>query len=315
MENEQKADMENVDLEWLAQRTLSAEEMMQNWIRYQKLRHEYPEYFGLKSTGLASLDYILGGGVEYGQYVLVGGAQKSGKSTLLKHIAKSYGEQDVNSVFLSAEMTNMQVGTMFVSEATQIDRTRIRGLGLKDADWEIIEDKARDISKLSITFNYGFSTVKDIVECIDQVEYITQRPVKAVFGDYIHLMESKAGSNRQEQIASISRSLKLLTMTRKMPMAVFMAAQLNRESVKGVVIEMTSFLGSGQLERDMDIGLIIHNVKDDDGDIVPNEKQITVVGSRETDTGECRVSYNGSTATLSNHLKIVQNQKESYWNP
>jgi replicative DNA helicase len=129
-------------------------------------------------------------------------------------------------------------------------------------------------------------------------------------------MESKQGRTRQEQIASISRRLKLLSISRDWPMAIFMAAQLNRESVKGTVIEMTSFLGSGQLERDMDIGMIIHNIEDDDGDALPNAKMISVVGSRETDIGECRVSYNGATATLGDHVKIVQDKKKgSYWQP
>jgi replicative DNA helicase len=298
------------------QRTLSASELMVTWQAYQRLRHEQPELFGLKSTGLASLDFILQGGVEFGQYVLIGGSQKSGKTTLIKHMANAYGEQDVNSIFFSAEMTNMQLGTMFVSGATGIERSRIRGLGLEVEDWEKISEAAPDIGRLSLTFNYGFSTLTDIKNIIMEIESVTGRPIRAIFGDYIHLMEGPGGFNRQEAIAWISRGLKMLSITRELPMAVFFAAQLNRESVKGGLIQATAFLGSGQLERDMDIGMIIHNVKDDiDGKDIPNVKQITVVGSRETAVGECRVNYNGATATLSNQVKIVQGQKESYWYP
>jgi replicative DNA helicase len=298
------------------QKTLSSTQLMVVWKAYQRLRHEKPELFGLKSTGLASLDYILQGGVEFGQYVLVGGAQKSGKTTLLKHLAQSYGEQDVNSIFFSAEMTNLQLGTMFISSATQIERSRIRGLGLEVEDWDMIENASENIGKLSLTFNYGFSTLRDMINVINAVESVTGRPIRAVFGDYIHLMEGPKGMNRQEQLAMISRGLKTLSITRELPIAVFFAAQLNRESVKGAVIEATSFLGSGQLERDMDIGMIIHNVKDEiDGKDIPNQKQITIVGSRETGVGECRVSYNGTTASLSNNVKIVEGQKESWWMP
>jgi len=299
----------------LTQRTMSAGQMVLTWKAYQRLRHEKPELFGLKSTGLASLDFILQGGVEFGQYVLVGGAQKGGKTTLLKHIAKTYGEQQVNSIFFSAEMTNMQIGSMFVSGATQIERSRIRALGLNAQDWEKIDAVEEEIRDLSLHFNYGFATIKDIKDVVKEVEKVTERPVRAIFGDYIHLMESKIGGNRQEQIASISRRLKLFSITHHMPVAVFMAAQLNRESVKGTVIEMTSFLGSGQLERDMDIGMIVHAVKDDDGDDMPHQKQISVVGSRETGIGECRISYNAETATLGDNKKIVSGQKDDYWYP
>lgn len=297
------------------ERTLDTSRLLLTWKAYQKMRHEKPELFALKSTGLASLDHILQGGVEFGQYVLVGGAQKGGKTTLLKHIAKSYGEQDVNSIFFSAEMTNMQIATMFISGATNIERSRIRAIGLESKDWETIDESIAELEHMPMHFNYGFASVKDMKSVITEVEKITERPVRAVFGDYIHLMEDSTSHSRQEQIAHISRQLKLMSITRKYPMCVFMAAQLNRESVKGTVIEATSFLGSGQLERDMDIGMIIHNVLDEAGDVVPNQKQITVVGSRETGVGECRVMYNGSTATLSNNIKIIEGQKDDYWMP
>ena len=41
------------------QKTLNAAELMTAWKSFQKLRHEHPELFGLKSTGLASLDHII----------------------------------------------------------------------------------------------------------------------------------------------------------------------------------------------------------------------------------------------------------------
>ena len=62
--------------------TVSSKELSSQWIQIQKHKQEHPELYRLKSTGLAALDKILGGGLEPGQFVLVGGAQKSGKTTL-----------------------------------------------------------------------------------------------------------------------------------------------------------------------------------------------------------------------------------------
>ena len=73
--------------------TLSSAELVKQWMEWQKLRHERPELFGLKSTGITDLDKIIGGGIELGQLVYVGGGQKSGKTTLLMRINKAFMKQ------------------------------------------------------------------------------------------------------------------------------------------------------------------------------------------------------------------------------
>ena len=303
----------------MANRLLYANELTTEWLAYQRLRYQYPEKFALKRTGLKQLDLILEGGIELGQYVLIGGAQKAGKTTMLLKVAKSFGEQGVNSVIFSAEMSNMQLGTMLFSTISGVERSKIRKLGLEIADWGLLETAAGEIGHLSIAFDYGFSSVRDITKIIPEIEAKTQMPVQAVFGDYIHLMEDPdSRGSRQDEIASISRSLKRMALNAKFggvghdPMAVIFAAQLNREAVKGRLIQATSFLGSGQLERDMDIGLIIHEVEDEiNKRPIPNIRKITVVGSRETPVGDCEIMYNGATATLSD--KVTVQTKERYW--
>ena len=303
----------------MANRLLYADELASEWMDYQMLRYKHPEKFALKRTGLKQLDLILEGGIELGQYVLIGGAQKSGKSTMILKVAKAFGEQLVNSVIFSAEMTNMQLGTMLFSTISGVERSKIRKLGLEIADWAKLESATGEIGRLTVAFDYGFSSVKDITKIIPEIEAKIKMPVHAVFGDYIHLMEDPdSRGSRQDEIASISRSLKRMALNSKFggiehdPIAVIFAAQLNREAVRGHLIQATSFLGSGQLEREMDIGFIIHEVEDEVSKRpLPNIRKITVVGSRETPVGECEVMYNGSTATLSDKVTVLT--KERYW--
>ena len=303
---------------------LYADQMAVVWPEYQRQRHANPEKYALRSTGLRQLDVILAGGIELGQYVLIGGAQKSGKTTLLMKVAKTFGMQRVNSILFSAEMTNMQLGTMLFSTYSGVERTKMRALGLEIADWEKIEVAGKEIEKLTLAFDYGFSTINDIVYIIPEVEAKTGIPVQAIFGDYIHLMEDPTpGNNRMNEIARISRGLKRLSNSLRDkegnfhdPMAVIFAAQLNREAVKAQIIESTSFLGSGQLERDMDIGMIISKMKDDITATRDHKflRKVTVVDSRETDVGDCIVAYDGATATISDKINISTNKPTSeHW--
>lgn len=281
--------------------TLTSKEMKHFWLERQQLRRDNPELFALVSTGLKGWDNILGGGVEYGQMLVVGGAQKSGKSTLLLHLAKTWAQQGINFLWCGAEMTNMQIGTMLFSNISGISRTKIRAIDITISDWSELLVAGEEIEDYSGYWNYGFATMGDIYKTIKEVEEKHDTRIKAILIDYLQLMDApEAGRNRTDQLAFLSRSMKKLTVNRKEPMIVAVAAQLNRESIRGHIVDANAFLGSGAIERDMDIGVIVDPIKDEytPGQYLPNKKKIVVVGSRETAVDNCDVFFDGATATF-----------------
>jgi len=295
------------------QTIITSDELQRNWIAYQKERHAHPELYGLISTGLADLDEILGGGIEKGQYVLIGGPQKSGKSTLLLCLAKAFGEQDKNILWFGGEMNNMQIGTMLFSNISRINRTKIRAIDLRFEDWSKLEEAARTISRMPIYWNYGFTTIDDIVAGIEYVEATYEITIDAVFADYIQLMESK-GATRPEQLQTINRSMKRLTLRQGKPLAVIAAAQINRTSIRGRIVDANAFMGSASFEQDMDIGMIITSREDDiSGKDSKNMKDITIVGSRETGVGTISVLHNGAIAFVGNLISQRDITGQLYW--
>jgi len=108
----------------------NSKQLSAEWLALQKHKHAHPELYKLKSTGIPTLDNILGGGIEPGQFVLIGGAQKSGKTTLLSCMTESLAKQGMNVLFLSGEMTTIQNANLFFSRLARIDRTRIRAVDL-----------------------------------------------------------------------------------------------------------------------------------------------------------------------------------------
>lgn len=282
--------------------TISSKQLAQDWLGLQKHKHENPELYGLKSTGIKSLDKILGGGIEPGQYVVVGGAQKSGKTTLLSCMAESFSKQGLNVLYLSGEMTTIQMANLFFARLARIDRTRIRAVNLDQSDWVRLETAASKLEHYNIWWNHGFSSVTDINNIVTEMELLYQVEFDAILIDYIQLMEApeiKSSGNRTSELEYISRNLKRRTNIGAKPKIIVTAAQLNRASIRGNLYDANSFLGTGSLERDMDAGMIIKSVTDPiTGVEDKHSKEIVVVGSRETDIGTCRVFYNGSIAEL-----------------
>lgn len=290
--------------------TLSSKQLSKIWLAHQRHKHENPDLYGLKSTGIESLDKILGGGIEPGQYVVIGGAQKSGKTTLLSCVAESLSKQGMNVLYLSGEMTTIQMGNIFFSRLSRIDRTRIRAANLDDEDWVRLERAGEKLEKYNIWWNHGFSSVTDISTIVTEMETVHNIEFDAILIDYIQLMEApeiKSAGNRTAELEYISRNLKRRTLMGKKPRIIVVAAQLNRASIRGNLYDANSFLGTGSLERDMDAGMIIKSVTDSiTGVEDKHKKEIVVVGSRETEIGSCQVFYNGSIATLEDIDEDIQ---------
>lgn len=296
---------------------VTAKEMSVKWPDYQRKRQNEPEKYRLFSTGLKVLDAKFSGGHELGTYNLIGGAEKDGKTTLLMHIAESYGKQGLNTLFFSNEMWDMQIGSMIFSTFSKVERTKIRALEMDASDWKKIETAAEEIEQLTLTFDFGTFDINNVPDAIRKVEAITGKPVQAIFCDYFHLFEDVGfRGNKVDELSGISKKFKRLTHMDDFLRTVWVAVHINREGVKGHIISASYLLGTGALERDADSVSIIHKVKDPVGtndEWLPNVRAITVTTSRETGIGECRVEFNGATASLSDKIEVVTKPPPRNW--
>jgi replicative DNA helicase len=295
--------------------TLSSPQLVEKWIELQRNRHEHPNLFALKSTGLLGLDNILGGGIEWGQYVIIGGPQKSGKSTLMQHMALEDAKHGDPFLFMSAEMTNMSTATRLFSNIARIAKDKIRRIELGTQDWEDIERAAETIKEYQGYWNYGFSKIEDIKAVKQKILKEKGVHVRKLYIDYFQLMEgSSQGNNRVEQLAAISRGFKRMCVEEGELNILIVSSQLRRESIRSHTTDANSFLGTGALERDMDVGIIISELKDESGKgEIPNARRLTVVGSRDTDVGFCDITFRGETATIRDRVRDKAAVSLDYW--
>jgi replicative DNA helicase len=278
--------------------TLNSKEFISGWKALQAKRKANPEKYRLRSTGLRALDRILGGGVEYGQVIIYGGAQKVGKSTLLQHTAKHFGLAGDPFGFFSLEMHNTALATRLLCDMSGVEKDRIRSIEWSDSDWERLEAEADIVENFDSWWSYGVPTVTAIKQILTDIRDETGVLVNTIFVDYMQLMSHPGKSMRQEELSAISRAFKRMSIEMEEPMLVFLAAQVNRDAAKNQIISANTFLGTGDIERDMDVGVIMHTINDDDGKPREDVRQLTVVGSRETSVGTAPIRFNGKTSSV-----------------
>ena len=228
------------------------------------------------TTGMTDFDTLLDGGFVPGQLVCVGARPSVGKTAFCSGVALSAAQAGAATLFLSFEMTEREM-TGRIQRQFGIHRLDDLDAVNSLAGWPLFVREAA-----------GWSI--DRLEC-EVRRYARRHDVKIVFVDYLSLVRSRdARLPRHEQVADISRSLKMLAL--KSGLAVVAAQQLSRNIEKRTDRRplMSDFRESGSIEQDSDILIGIDRpVRPDEGE--RTEAKLYLMKHRNGETGNLNLSF------------------------
>ena len=253
-----------------------------------------PQAAAGQPTGFSGLDKILVG-MGPGDLILVGARPGMGKTSFTMNIATKVALQSKKTVCVfSLEMSAEQLVSRMLSSEALVDSYAIRSGDLSNEDWEKI---ARASSVLS--------------ECellIDDTTGITATGMRAklrrvknlglIVIDYLQLMQSdKRSDSRVNEVAEISRNLKLLAKDLKVP--IICCAQLSRgpESRTDKRPMLSDLRDSGAIEQDADVVMFLYrdeyyDTADKNGEI-QNTAEIIVAKNRHGSTSNVKMGWFG----------------------
>jgi len=243
--------------QWLAEQLLalrrdSHEESFEVALE-EALKDALEQPFGL-STGLGALDLALNGLVA-GNLVMIGGRPGDGKTSLALCMATHQAlHLGLRVDFFSLEMTRAELALRQLCCLADISATSLRRRELDEADWKRLERVARRIETLPLRVDDSSSL--SVAELIARAR---SADAKAVYIDYAQLLHAE-GLNRGDlrvQMTYISRSLKMLAKTMKVP--VVLLSQLSRPEKGARDAKPSKFdlKESSGLEQDADAVLLL----------------------------------------------------------
>ena len=181
-------------------------------------------------------------------------------------------------VFVSLEMSPVQLMSRLVMALAKVNAQRVRDGMMSERDFPALTKAAQDLAdslvRIIDTGETGGTIQKIRAKTRAKVRELRKAGyTRVVFiGDYLQLMTSsgKKATNREQEVAEVSRNLKMMSKELKIPVVAL--AQINRSSVKEKRRPKISDLReSGSIEQDADnIGLLIRAEMDcepDDPDI------------------------------------------------
>lgn len=175
------------------------------------------------STGIKSMDRILGDGVEAGELIVVTGPTGEGKTTLLMSITQNMARDNISSVWFTLEVTPRQFLQKLVKGAgdeSGVPLFYIPKSGIEDADdgytirWE--KEHRRKYEMID--------WLEDkIIEAKVKVEK-EGKQLKAVFIDHIHMIFSLSVASRNVSLEIGDMVAKIKEMAITHNLAVFLIA-------------------------------------------------------------------------------------------
>ncbi len=199
------------------------------------------------------------GGLSGGDLIVLAGRPSMGKTALALNFARNHVVNDGGCVgFFSLEMTKRQLVVRLLLSEAEIDNTRFRNAMLSDTDWRQLTRAATTLEGVRLYFDDSMAvTVSDLAARARRLHRDVGLSLLVV--DYIQLIQGRSdGERREQQVADISRSLKLLAKDLDIP--VLALSQLNRgpESRPDKRPQLSDLRESGAIEQDADIVLFIY---------------------------------------------------------
>ncbi|MGI6158125.1 MAG: replicative DNA helicase [Saccharofermentanales bacterium] len=214
-------------------------------------------------TGYPRLDDTLGGLRKGGLYILAS-RPGVGKSAFALNIAQNMAQfYDMVVAVFSLEMGRDEVVTRMMSSKTGLPFQEFDRLKLKDrASWDKVTAGFSALLDLPVYIDdHSAINVVEIHARCRQLQ-LQQHGLGLVVVDYLQLMgtassRSKA-ENRQQQIAEISRMLKV--MARELNVPVLALSQLSREVDRAARRpRLADLRESGAIEQDADVVMFLHD--------------------------------------------------------
>lgn len=171
-----------------------------------------------------------------------------GKTTFAMQIADKIAGRGKAIAYVSLEMSEEQLIQKLISKRARINSKKIRNSDLQQEELERIAEVSMTISQLTFTIITKASSIQKIE--VEARRLKNQGKLDLLIIDYLQLVRNEGNfKSREQEVADISRTLKLLSLELNIP--IIALCQLNRNASKNIPT-LADIRESGSIEQDAD---------------------------------------------------------------
>ena len=219
-----------------------------------KNKNDYSLY-----TGMLDLDQLTCG-LHNEELTIIGARPGMGKTTFALQIADYIAKKKIPVMFISLEMSEEQIITKLIAKETRINSTKMRLGTLTDQEAVKVYEAGAELEEKSLYITSNLRTIQQIE--VEARKMKNKKNIGLIIIDYIQLIKSSQKFNlREQEVADITRTLKLLTLELKIP--IIGLCQLNRNATRQEPM-LSDLRESGAIEQDADNVIFIYQEEEID---------------------------------------------------
>jgi len=244
------------------------------------------------STGLTDLDDVTNGMCP-GDLIVIAARPSMGKTALALNVAASAAKEGAHTLFISLETNSVSLVNRMLAAAGPVDYGRLNRGNIEEDEWPHISRACTEVAELPFHLDDQFVSNPNEIRA-KGIQINEAHNLGLIVVDYIQLIAGSSGENRVNELANISRGLKLLAKELQIPIIVL--SQLNRglELRPNKRPVMSDLRDSGAIEQDADkiIGIYrdeLYNEQSPDKGVA----ELLVLKNRDGERRTVRVAFQG----------------------
>jgi replicative DNA helicase len=259
------------------------EQVVETSTEIEKNTLQKPDY--TLYTGITDLDKMICG-LHKQELTIIGARPGVGKTTLALQIAEHIAERGTETAIISLEMSDTQVIQKLISRRARINSYKMRIGTLETKELEQIGVVSAEIAELPIHLITKARTIQHIENIARKLKNKNNLGLMVI--DYIQLIKNKGKFNsREQEVADITRTLKLLSLELNIPIVGL--CQLNRNAARQEPT-LADLRESGAIEQDADNILFLYQEAESTETVV--DITLKLAKQRAGETGKISLKFN-----------------------
>ena len=271
----------------------------------EKLCTDKSEVTGI-TTGFADLNKKING-LQRTDLILLAARPAMGKTAFSLNLVQNAAlKGDASVAVFSLEMSKEQLVQRMLSAQSNVELSKIKTGNLGESDWPRIIDGMAVLSEANI-FIDDTPGIK-ISEIRSKCRRLKiEKGLDLILIDYLQLMEGEGkNENRQQEIAKISRSLKILAKELDCPVVALSQLSRSPELRKDHRPILSDLRESGSIEQDADIVMFLYRDEyyHDDSE-KKNIGEVIIAKNRHGETGNVELVWFGQVQKFADKIREI----------
>jgi replicative DNA helicase len=247
-------------------------------------------------------------GFQDSDLIIIAGRPSMGKTAIALNIARNIADKDLSVAIFSLEMSKDQLTTRMLCSDAKVDSSRVRNGRLDEHDHRKLVAAAGHLGECSIYIDDTPAiTISEIRSKCRRLK--TSNDLDIVIVDYLQLMRgtNKRGE-REQEISSITRSLKALAKELNVPVIALSQLNRNLESRPDKRPKLSDLRESGAIEQDADLICFVYRDEVYNKDTKDKGIAELIIGKqRNGPIGTVRLNF------IKKYTKFEEIQKQEDW--